>query len=177
LPTQRNGRGFNFNGAQYINLNWSAGSLLDTQTFTMVALVQPTAPTADGRIYEIGIAGQRYSLFYDLSESTLIWHKDDVADVTITSGYGAAYGQPFVVAASISADRMRLMVDDRVMGEQVGDLRLASFNAATKAYFGQDIAGGNRYKGSMIQSAVYPVELTQLQIREIGRRMRQMRNV
>jgi len=177
MPGQRSGRGLTFNGSQYAGLDWAAGGPLDTQTFTVLSLVQPTTPSADGRIYEVGIAGKRYSLYYDLSAGTLVWEKDDTTGVTITSGYGGSeFGQPFVVAASISSTGMRLMVNDRVMGSVAGDVRLASFDAASKAFFGQDIVGGNRYKGTIFQSAVYGFELNPAQVREWGRRARQMRN-
>lgn len=177
MPTLLPRRGYSFDGGDYINLDWAAGGALDTQTFTVCSLVAPTIPVADGRIYEIGIAGARYSLFYDLSEGDLVWQKDDTVDQTITSGYGYPDGSAHVVCASISSTAMNLYVDDRLVGSLAGDLRLASFNAASKAYFGQDVAGGNRMKGKMFGGAVYPFELTLAQVREWGRRARQMRNL
>lgn len=178
MPGQRSPRGLTFNGSQYATLDWAAGGALDTTTQTVLALVQPTVPVADGRIYEVGIAGQRYSLYYDLSAGNIVWEKDDTIDQSIPSAWGGAqWGQPFVVAASISPTQMRLMIDDRVVGTITGDVRLASFNAASKAYFGQDVAAGNRYKGAMYGAAIYDWELSEAQVREWGRRAKQMRNV
>lgn len=175
MPTQLpGGRGMSFDGGDWVDLDWAAGGALDTQTFTVCALVNPTTPAADGRIYEIGIAGQRYSLYYDLGAGTIVWQKDDTVDQTITSGYGGTeFGQPFVVAASISPLGMKLQINDRVMGEIAGDVRLASFDAASKAYFGQDAAGGNLFKGDMLSAAVSPFQLSTAQVMEWGRRARQ----
>lgn len=177
FPTQLPGRGLRFDGGDYVDLDWAVGGVLDTQTFTVAALVQPSQPAADGRIYEIGIAGQRYSLYYDLSTSEVVWWKDDTVPQTITSGYGAAYGQPFVVVASSSVNGMKLWVDDRLMGSIGGDVRLPSFDAASVARFGVDVAGGNFFQGDILGAAVYPFELSSFQAREVGRRLRQMRTI
>jgi hypothetical protein len=178
MPTQRSGgRGLQFDGGDYVDLDWAAGSALDTQTFSVCALVQPTVPAADGRIYEIGIAGQRYSLYYDLSAGNIVWEKDDTVDQTIASGYGYPDGSAISVVATMSNLGMKLYINDRLAGSIAGDVRLASFDAATQAFFGQDVAGGNRYGGDMTVSGVYPFELSHTQAREFGRRARQLRNV
>lgn len=178
FPTQRSdGRGMTFDTGDWIDLDWAAGGVLDTQTFTVCALLEPTIPAADGRIYEVGIAGQRYSLFYDLSEGTIVWQKDDTVDQTITSGYGYPDGQVVSVAATISQLGMELFVNDKSVGSISGDVRLSSFDASSKAFFGQDVAAGNRYAGNMIQAAVHPFAFNPTQVREWSRRARQARNI
>lgn len=175
FPEQLQRRGNLFDGANYLDLNWASGGVLDTQTFTVCTLVKPQRPAADGRIFEIGIVGQRYSLYYDLSADEIVWWKDDTVDQSLTSGFGTSYGQMFAVCASVSSSAMKLWVNGRLMDFLLGDYRLASFDGSSEAYFGQDVAGGNRFKGRLYTAAIYPFELTATQVREWERRIRQLR--
>lgn len=175
-PEQLWKRGMLFDGSQYLDLDWASGGVLDTQTFTVCALVQAERPAADGRIFEIGIAGQRYSLYYDLSGDQVVWEKDDTVNQTLTSSRGAQYGQLFSVVASVSSLAMKLYVNGELIDSISGDYRLASFDASSKAYFAQDVAGGNRFKGRIYVAAVYPFELNAPQVREWGRRADQLRH-
>lgn len=178
FPVQLSARGLRFDGSNdYVALDWAAGEALDTHTFTVCAMVGPQVPVTDGRIYEIGVTGQRYSLYYDISEGKLLWQKDDTVDVTVDSGYGYPDGQEHVVIASISSLGMKLWVDGRNVGSVAGDVRLSSYDAATKVRFGRDVNLTNPFLGDMYGTAVYPFEFNAFQVQEWTRMIRQMRNV
>ena len=177
FPTSLPTRGLSFDGGDYLTLDWSSSGYLDTQTFTLLIDAKPSKITADSTLYEIGIAGQRYSLYFDYSEEKTTFWKDDTTDQTLTTSKGYPDGQHHIYAISNSINGMKLYVDGILEGSISGDVGLSVFDSSSLCYIGQNVAGSNKYTGNIYQAAIFPFSLNITQIKEIGIRMKQIRNI
>jgi len=176
-PTQLPTRGLSFDGGDYLTFDWSSNGYLDTQTFTVLIYARPNTITSDSTLYEIGIAGQRYSLYFDYSETSTKFWKDDTTDQTASTTKGFPDGQHHIYAITNSFNGMKLYIDGEEEAYVNGDVRLSNFDSSSVCYVGQDVSGSNNYNGNIYGFAIYPFELSRPQIREWGRRAKQMRDI
>jgi hypothetical protein len=178
FPTQLLTRGLSFDGGDYLTLDWVENGYLDTQTFSLVIYAKPDYTiSSDETLYDIGIAGQKYSLFFDQSEEKTTFLKDDTIDQTLTTSKGYPDGQHHIYAITNSIYGMKLYIDGDEEDSVAGDVRLSSFDSSSVCYIGQNVSGSNRYNGNIYQAVLYPFELSAPQVKEIGRRMKIMRNI
>jgi hypothetical protein len=176
FPTQlAGGRGVYFDTADWIDLDWTAGGALDTTSLTFLAHCRPTYLGSDRRLFTIGITGQAYDLFFDAVDG-LTFKVDDVVDTELNTGV-LADERDMVAAVAIDSSGASVFVDGKRLASFSGDIRIPSMDVSSEAFIGQTLTASNRYLGDVYSSAIYPGALSQAQVREWGRRARQLRNI
>jgi len=181
FPTQLAPRGVYLDGGDYVDLDWTVGSPLDSTSFTFLLYgrVKPSDMGTYDRLYEIGIVHQRYALYWDKSAGVLEFFVDDLVNTFLRSSKGYPDSQDHVYAVSIDRNACRMYCDGEVIDSIEGDYRLPSFDPATLATIGAypPLPTANSFKGEMYQAAIYPFALNSVQVREWGRRARQARTI
>jgi len=181
FPTQLPIRGLRFDGlSNYVSVPWSVGSALDTTSFTFLLYGRPkTPPNSAVRLYEIGTTNARYVFYWLLSDKTLRFLIDGASDLELVSSVGFPDGACHVYAVTIDSTGCNVYVDDAVQVSFGGDVRLPALSPSTLAAIGAfpQTPGSTNYYGDIYTSAIYPFALSAAQIREWGRRARQLRTI
>jgi hypothetical protein len=179
MPTQKTGgRGVFFDTSTWVDLDWAVGGALDRTDLTVLTYGRAVPTGANRRLFQMGDGSDGFDLFFDAGteELTLNVENSVSGDTSLALSEGYADNTDKVIGFASDASGTSLYVEDKVISV-AGDVRPAALDAASVAYIGQTTAGANRLWGDMYSFAIYPGALSATQIREWGRRARQMRNV